>query len=401
MIKYVSTSELNSKYGVSNVTVAKWLLLASKGEANLKYDKVGKRIRLLNTPENWLVLDTLGQRATTKRQKIYSSKTSVDPEFYNYFSKDELTEIVRDLEYNKNINYKFTYKGEGADYWDQFYQENDENGTYQVPERTRQVLDLYLPILVQKMKNYDEVNIVDIGPGNGLPLINFIKKLQKQVNLKKYIGIDISSGLLDQSIENISAEVKGLEYEKLLLDIERDRIDTAFSYSYSQDKKVANIVFILGGTILNSYETSSILRNIRRSLSPDDIVLLNNNVSAPINNFNFSYIHSPEAIVQDTWIPQLLGIDIDKCELMNEFDSVKNQKVEYLILDKDYTIDFEHEDFKRSVTLQKKDKITLWIYSIGNIDECARLFTEADFQFLDSITLPDNSHFIIAVKSNG
>lgn len=400
MIKYISTSELNYKYGVSNVTVAKWLLLASKGEVNLKFDKVGKRIRMLNTPENWFVLDNLGQKATVKRQKIYSSRTSVDPEFYNYFSKDELTEIVRDLEYKKYINYKFTYKGEGADYWDQFYQENEENGTYKTPKRTKEVLDRYIPLLVDKMKNFDEVNIVEIGPGNGLPVINFIKKLKLKVPIKKYIGIDISSDLLDQSIENLSNHITDIEYIKLNRDIERDRIDTAFSYNYSKNTRVANIVLILGGTILNTYETKSILQSIRRSLNPDDIVLFNSNVNDPVNNLNFTYVYSPEVVVQCTWLPRMLGIDVDNCELVAEFDKDSNQKVAYLVLDKDYTIDFKFGDFQRSITLQKKDKIILWMYFITDLHDSSELFREAGFKMLDAITLPDKKHFMIAVQSS-
>ena len=401
MIKYVSTSELNDKYGVSNVTVAKWLLAASKNEVNLKYDKVGKRIRLLNTPENWLVLDTLGQKATTKRQKIYSSRTTVDPEFYNYFSNDELTEIVRDLEYNKNINNKFTYKGEGADYWDQFYQENDENGTYLTPQRTKESLEKYLPIIIDKMKGFDEVNIVEIGPGNAQPVISFIKKLKAKLPLKKYIGVDISQGLLDQAVENLESEMDDLECIKINRDIERDRVDTAFSFSYSQNTKVANIVLLLGGTILNSYETNSILQNIRRSLSPDDILLFSTDISANDNNLNFAYVHSPEALVQDTWIPRAVGIEVDKCEFITEFDVNKNQKVEYILLDKDYTVNFEYKDFKRSVNLSKRDKIVLWTYSITDLENGIKLFKETGFNLLDTLTLPDKKHFMIAVQSNG
>ena len=178
-------------------------------------------------------------------------------------------------------------------------------------------------------------------------------------------------------------------------------MDTAFSFSYSLNTKVANIVLLLGGTILNSYETSSILQNVRRSLSPNDILIFNGNIDDTINNLNFSYVHSPEALVQDTWIPRAMGIDVDKCEFITEFEVTKNQKIEYIILDKDYTINFEYGDFNRSVSLSKKDKITLWTYSITDLENCIELFKNAGFSLLDAITLPDKKHFMIAVQSNG
>ena len=400
MKKYVTTKELNDKYGVSNVTVAKWLLQISKGDLPINFEKVGKRIRIIDSMENWVKLEEIGLKATEKRQKIFSSKAIVNPELYKYFNNNELTEIVRDLEFKKYINFKFTYKGEGADYWEQFYQENEENGTYKTPQRTREVLNYYVKLIIDKMKKYDEVNIVEIGPGNALPTIDFIKKIKPKINLKKYIGIDISEGLLDQSIENISKEIDGLEFHKLALDIERDRVDSAFAYSYGEQKSVANIVLIIGGTILNSYEEKFILQNIKRSLSPDDFVIFNCNISNTENNLDFAKSYSPEAQVQDTWIPRMLGIDVDNCEIVAEYDKNTHRKVEYLILDKDYTLEFQKENFNRTVELRKNDKLYLWTYSITNLEDSIALFESAGYELIDSITLPDNKHFMIAVQAN-
>lgn len=399
MVQYITTRELNDKYGVSNVTVAKWLLQTSKGETGLTYDKVGKRIRIINNKQNWAILNELGSKASNKRQKIFSSEAHVNKEFYTYFSDDEITEIVRDLEFKRYINFKFTYKGEGAHYWDHFYQENEENGTYKTPGRTKEILEYYTPFIIDKMKNYDEVNIVEIGPGNALPVINFIKKIKDKIPLKKYIGIDISSDLLDQSVENLSAHIDNLEYITLTKDIERDRIDSAFSHSYSEDKKVGNIVLILGGTILNSFESSSILQNIRRSLSPHDILLFNSNISDSVNNTTLAYNYSPDAIVQDTWIPRMLGIDVDKCEVRGEYEEKYHRKAAYIILDKDYTLIFSNNNFNRKVTLQKKEKIYVWTYSVTDLDSGRKMFEDAGYRLIDAITLADQKHFMIAVQT--
>ena len=60
---YISTKEIIAKYGVSNVTVAKWIREAVEEKNQLNYDTVGKRSRILNIPENWYELDTLGDQA--------------------------------------------------------------------------------------------------------------------------------------------------------------------------------------------------------------------------------------------------------------------------------------------------------------------------------------------------
>lgn len=395
---YISTKELNDKYGVSNVTVAKWLLNTSKGETGLTYDKVGKRIRVINTKENWAVLDKLGSNASVKRQKIFSSKAEVDKEFYNYFKQEEQIEIVRDLEFKRSINFKFTYKGEGSDYWDQFYQDNVESGLYQTPKRTEQVLEDYLLLITEKLRDYDEVNIVEIGPGNALPVINFVKKIYKKIKIKHYVGVDISEELLDQSIENLSNEIPDIQYEKLIKDIEKDRLDDAFVHSYRGEIRVANLVLLLGSTILNTQEPHKILSNIKNSLSPHDIVLFNTNIDDPENNLNFKYINTPGSFVQGIWLPRLMGIDVERCEINARFDEVTNCKAAYITLDKDYSILFKSEKFERRVNLRKKEMVYVWSYIVTDLDRAIQMFNESGFKLTDAITLPNKKHFMLAVQ---
>jgi len=401
-LDYISTRELLNKYGVSSVTVAKWITDTLAGKTGLKYEIIGKRCRFFDIAENWQIFDNLGAMATNKRNQIFREETEPTEKFYSLFNEDEILEIARDLELRSMINVKFTYRGIGAENWDQFYNGQYGGEKYKVPVWTEEVLNYYLKLVAAKLLEYDEVNVIDLGCGNGKPIIKFLAKLKEIVPVKRYIAVDISQELLDIAKDNVKKSVPGLEYFTFKKDLEKDRLGEIFATGREDGKKVINLITILGVLLPNTYDAEVILKNIQKSMNANDVLLIDGLKSRPENNLNFAHVSSKNEYLakQELWIPEALGINIDMCEYVAEFDPNNMQKVRYIILDKDYFITFTRADgTKITVNLKKKSKLILWFAFQTTSDSYRSLLSNTNFILSDTVSLPTDMHFLVSTRS--
>jgi len=402
-VSYIQTKDLLNKYGVSNVTVTKWITETLAGKTGIKYEMVGKRCRFFDIPENWFILDNLGTLAVNKRNLIFKEETEPNKEFYSLFNNDEILEIVRDLEVRNMINVKFAYRGAGANYWDHFYKENYGGVRYEVPIWTEEVLEYYLKLVIAKLSEYDEINVIDLGCGNGKPIIKFLSKLKQIVPVKRYIAVDISQQLLDIAKKNVQEAVPGLEYFTFQKDLEKDRLGEIFATGREDGKKVINLIAILGVLLPNTYDAEIILKNIQKNMDANDILLVDGLKNRPENNFNLTYVNADN---KDTsiagfklWIAKSLGINTDMCEYVSAYDEIHSQKISYIILDKDYHITFSLKNSQRvSVVLKKKSKLILWFAFQTNPDSYNTILNKANFNLVDTLALPNDMHFIVSAK---
>jgi uncharacterized SAM-dependent methyltransferase len=399
---YIETKELLSKYGVSNVTVAKWIRETQIGLTGLKYEIVGKRCKFLDIVENWFILDKLGEEAATKRSMIFSEEITPSKEFYEIFSYSEILEIIRDLRIRNMINFKFSYKGQGGRYWNNFYNENYISKIYQAPVWTEEILNYYSPILINKLKEYNTVNLIDLGPGNGKPVLKFIQKLNTQTNLKRYIPVDISDKLLELSVNNIKSALPHVECIPFKKDFERDRLDDIFGFGIGKDQKTMNLVTILGAILPNTYDAEIILKNIQKTMNSEDILLIDDVKNKIENNLNFEYFQdmNSDVVKQQTWIAKSLGISLENSKYITEYDNVTKQKFSYLLLDRDYKIKFvlPNNHFV-SVDLKKNSKLVSWFAFDSNPDSYSYILDKTNLSQIDSLTLPNDMHFIISARS--
>jgi len=403
-LDYISTRELLNKYGVSSVTVAKWITDTLAGKTGLKYEIIGKRCRFFDIAENWQIFDNLGTMATNKRNQIFREETEPTEKFYSLFNEEETLEIARDLELRSMINVKFAYRGIGAKNWDKFYNEQYGGEKYKVPVWTEEALNYYLKLVAAKLLEYDEVNVIDLGCGNGKPIIKFLAKLKEIVPVRRYIGVDISQELLDIAKDNVKKSVLGLEYFTFKKDLEKDKLGEIFATGREDGKKVINLITILGVLLPNTYDAEVILKNIQKNMNANDILLIDGLKNRPENNLNFAYVNADD---RDTsiarfklWIPQCLGINTDMCEYVSSYDEVHSQKISYIILDKDYFITFTRTDgTKITVNLKKKSKLILWFAFQTTSDSYRGLLSDTNFILSDTVSLPNDMHFLVSTKS--
>lgn len=134
---------------------------------------IGNKTVILDSEHNQNLIQSLkikGKKHITQLNKII---VEANPKIYEIFNKQQLTEIISSLTSRSEIPYKFSYFDQGAILWDEYHrilsQKKDSfvNNDYQL-------LFENIDNTINRIKNYKKVNFIDIGCGNGLPVIPII-----------------------------------------------------------------------------------------------------------------------------------------------------------------------------------------------------------------------------------
>ena len=172
----------------------KWVKNAQSQKNNLIVQKVNKNWKIIKNEQNISELERLYSEAQKFKNKIALEKIAPSPEFFEIFSHRQIVEIINDLQISKEINLKFSYFGQNNIVWDK---QVKDTKNYKTTTRNIQTLINSVQFLSKKINKFSKINIIDIGPGNGLPILEFIKYFHNKKLLHKYIAIDISSDMLN------------------------------------------------------------------------------------------------------------------------------------------------------------------------------------------------------------
>ena len=388
--------DIAREYNISSSTVTRWIQLNFEGKNNLQLHKKSNRYLIIDSPHNKAEISRLVEDGKKYRSNIDCKRVNLGEDFLKYFSHNQAIEIFNNIELQKKINNKFTYVHSGAKVWDDYYIENALNGRYPTPNRVINLLDSSLDYLKYKLSGYTSVNLIDIGPGNSYPVKNFISSLSKITKINKYAAIDISSEMTKLSEENIKNWFPDIKFEKYVADVENTYFDKIFfDIQESFDGKILNLILYLGSIIGLHDDKVRVLNNIREGLSKNSLLVISNTLDSQLNRSDFSYVKNPLGDKQNLWIPELLGINIDKCELISKFNSINNSRVLNLKLDQDYEITLDILGKKRKLELHSGEEINLWQHEMTNISSLIEDFKDANLQLVGLMTELDLSHVLI------
>ena len=163
---------------------------------------------------------------------------------------------------------------------------------YLTPEQAQSFLDLessedYQKNVIQKEidlinKNIDEfvgkigkenLNIIDLGCGDGKKVVIFIKHFKGKVKLR-YCPVDISGYMVNKAIERVRKfDIKEIvKFQWNISDFENVE-NVALSLRQGEFKK--NLTLLLGNT-LGNFEINELLYEIRSSMRGGDLLLIGN-----------------------------------------------------------------------------------------------------------------------------
>ncbi len=391
-MNYLTNTEVAKKYGVSKAAVTYWVDGSLEKKNNLELEEVKGRYKILDTEHNRAEMSRLAETGKKYRSSVHHKEAIPDEHFASTFSVNEAYEIAKDLEVNSEIDFKFTYKNGGAKFWDDYYTSSIKLGTYKTPARVINLLGQSLDIIAQRINKNTFINIVDLGPGNSHPVKKFISELSKIRKINKYVSIDISQEMIDISSNNIAQWFPDLSFDSYVIDNDSGSLINTFSDIRKDKLNSINLIIDLGGTIGNHRDINRVLKNISGGMLGDDIFILSNN--SDIDNHRVSFSQNISSTEQNTWIIKDLGIDMELCQFFSKYNDEKECKVKYVVLDKDYTIDFTSYN-GRKVELYKNQDIVVWRHYMTST---ANVFKEFDLSNLNLVaynTEIDLSHVLM------
>lgn len=374
----LKNSDIAKKYNVSNSTVTRWVSLAEEGKNNLQLYKVGGKVNILDNAYNHAEITKLSQEGKKYRSNIACKRIAVNKDFYNIFVEEDIIDIITDLELKRLIKSKHVYMGDGSKYWDQAY----NMGLRQSALETVRLIQESRDLIFYNFEKKDLVNVVDLGPGNGLAIRPILETLMEDKLVNKYIVLDISKEMNLLSQQNLSKWFPGLEILAYQRDFERSNFSRIMLENKALDN-LPNLIFHLGNVLCHYSDRVRVLKNIQRGMSYEDLLVIDFVLENEDSKFNLGHVKSDPSNQLHTWIPKMLGVDTNLCEQKIESDRGLATDTKYLILDKDYEISFDLFGKRRVLELFSGEKIALWRRQLINMETFLAEAEKADLQVVN------------------
>jgi uncharacterized SAM-dependent methyltransferase len=387
--------------GVSPRAVRNWIDAALAGKLDLTlYEEDGKQ-RIANTTKNLRIMEELVERGKKSRNTRYQSKLLVPAsKFYDLYSPKQVVDIISNLEIHRELPLQYSYFDGGAEYWDTYAFKLLNEPAPNILSSTIRLLDLSHEYIVDLLGDYERVNVIDLGPGNGLPVRELLAHLLERKVLGRYIAIDLSKPLLAIAQRNIESWFgSDVPFEAHVRDITGDRFDDILVKEFFGEaaNKTVNLVLLFGGTLLNQRLPAEVLQVIRRSMGRNDLLLYNTKLDTPNARqyFDFNAMDNPEPLaLNHRLMLDLLGVSEDTYEVERKFDEHQMSRTISARLTVDVSIQFELEHGLRIVDLKKGEAITLWRARHLSAAEVVSEFNDNDFNVLHTSKTRDNEYLL-------
>jgi uncharacterized SAM-dependent methyltransferase len=386
---FIRKSHLAKKYGVTPKTVDSWLGNAIAGKNNLQYADFNGINQILDTANNDLVMQKLTEDGRKHKGPSAYKKITPKPEFYEILDQKQLIELVTNLDTHKRIPMKFAYLSKGADTLNSFYL-NDKD--YNLGD---QLLKQSFDFLRTNLESYDTINIVDIGPGNGLAIKQLIDMLYNEGFKLNYLGIDYSQRMLDIVTKNLNEWYPDLPVQTQIGDMEYLVLQERLFTQKLAKPNSCNLILFLGFTIGNVYDRHRVFQNFADSMTGSDYLVINNGLDNISGRNVFTTLENDFIIELISYIPEKLDLSENDFERINRFDEAIQSRVQILKLNKDIELEINFKQGKRVIQFKDGEEITIWNHYSHSTDN---LFTEVRESGLDTSFLaqsPDKDDVLI------
>lgn len=363
-MKYFKNTELAKLYNVSEKSVRNWIEAAANGKLNLELYEHNGKAWIADTLGNSSAINELVEKGRKYRNSRSHKSIRPSDKFYTLFNENQVIDIINNLAIYNEIPGGYSYFGDGADYWDDYTNHLFESQEGNTLTNNIDLLDFDLASIESFTADYDHVNIIDVGPGNGLPVKKLLSHLLEKKRLKRYVAIDISKDMLTIAEQNINDWFKGkVKFEGYVKDISYERFRDVLITDNFSDSSTINIVLLFGTVITNFREPDQVLHAIRDSMSKDDILMTFLKLDSKQSRrfFDFS-IDSDKAMLslQDRFILDLLNIEDSFYEVEQFYDEHKKSRIIQVRLKVSISIKFEIGNLKKKIDMHKGDIILLW-----------------------------------------
>ena len=409
---YFKHSELVNDYHVSLKTVHNWIDAAKQGKLDLVLHEQNGRFYIANTPANSLILKNLADKGKKYRNTLHHKIVTPKPEFYDLYTRRQMLDIISNLTIHHEIPRQYNYMDGGANNWDRYAKRLWKEENPNLLKSTIELIKTNLNDIDRLLGSAKRVNIIDIGPGNALPVKELLAHLISKDKLNRYIAIDISESMLDIARHNISEWFgDAVEFEGFVKDITYERFDDVLVDDMlgTDADGIVNVAVLLGATPMNFRAPYDALKAIRRSLGQKDLLLYSDKPDTEMDRryFNFNPESDSVAVLSPNhrFIFDLLNIDDSLYDVEMGFNEQKRIRFIRVRLKSALTIDFKFQAGQRQVKLQKGDTVLLWRAWHQTTFELVSGFEEVGFTLLQASLTEDRQYLLtisgVATDSTG
>ena len=265
--------------------------------------------------------------------------------------------------------------------------EGSKNYQKEIIQKEIDLINDYMSLILSSIRG-DNLNLVDIGCGDGKKAELFINKLKGNVKIR-YCPIDISSYMVEKALEKIKkTDVEEVvKFQWNISDFENLE-NIAELLRYKTFKK--NFLLLLGNT-LGNFEINELLYEIRASMKGGDYLLIGNGLNNEQEDEILTSYDTPEMNSFLEQIPGQLSLKRDEVKFGTRF---MNSRVEmYYTLLKDKVLNCNG----KTVEFNKGDQIIVAIsykYTARDFKSILHLY----FNEVDIITSEDGSYALALCK---
>jgi uncharacterized SAM-dependent methyltransferase len=400
-MQYFKNSELAKMYNVSQAAVGKWITSAKSGKLDLVLTEHNGKFYITNTAKNLASIKEM-----VKERKKYFNKRSLkevtpSQEFYDLYNREQILDIISNLDIHREIPLQYTYFNGGAAYWDEYAKRlaaesnpNLLNSTVSLLHTNREYIDTLIA-------GHKSVNIIDVGLGNAYPVRGLLGHLLDKGVLGRYIGIDTSQEMLDIAERNIVEWFGGqVKFEGLVRDINFDRfVDIIATESFKDPSESSiNIVLLFGGTLNNFRSPSDALKVIANSMGSKDLVICAGMLDTESTRLYFDFSTQPNSSSlspRHSLIPNLLNIDKSFYTVEQLFDEKKSARFIRSRLKVAVSIKIQLDDGERQIDLAKGDTILHWRHWHFSAMNVLKLFDNSGLNLLHLSETPDHNYYML------
>ncbi len=399
---YFSNQELAETFHVSVRTVRNWIDAAKADKLDLVLHTRGKRSYISNTSKNIATIKQLAEK-NKKYRPLKTHKTVMPrPEFYDLYTQAQIYDIVSNIEIHHEIPRQYSYFARGADSWDAYATRlateampNSVNSTIKLLEMNESYIDTLL-------EPYEQVNVVDIGAGNVVPIRKFLEHLLSTGKLGRYVAIDISQAMLDIAKRNIDEWFGDkIKCECVQLDFSQDRFTDILAEEYIKkgSETTVNLVLFLGGMLANVRSQRGVLQVIHESMGTKDYLLyeykLDSETTRRLFDFRIDQGGASLAPIHD-FVVDLLNIDKSLYDVELGYDASLKERYERIRFKVAVTIQFKFQNGERLIHLNKNDSLLVWRGLQQSALEVLRQFEANDFYPLH-MSQTDNQEYMLSI----
>jgi uncharacterized SAM-dependent methyltransferase/transposase len=397
-VKYFRNTELAKIYNVSEKSVRNWIQAAREGKLSLELHEKDGKFWVANTRENVALLEEQAKKG--KKYKNTRALKVVTPtaDFYKAYTLRQILDIISNLTIHHEIPIQYSYADGAAQYWDEYAKRLDKETSPNILNKTIEMLDV-LESSISELTNSNtrKINVVDLGPGNGLPIRSFLQKLHEKNRLARYIAIDTSQAMLDIVEQNIKEWFDGkVKFDGYVLDFSHERFDNVFVEDSTDEADMPlNIVCLLGGTLSNLRSPQQGLQTINQSLRYDDLLVYTAYLDTPNTRRYFDFNTSqPHQKLRTELILEKLGIKEENYEIKLGFDESIKARYIHFVPNIDIRIEFRLDGGTRTVDLAKGAPILLGRHWHKSALDMVNMFDEMGFDLHRSTKSYDQQYLM-------